>query len=169
MGKATVLLGTGIMTLILAFIGTNHYNNDKEVKSNSYVGTYGNYENDPNLILDADFCLFEDVTYIEDEDEIILDFDTADYLPIGFNAYEGMDFDLNEIEYVEIEPEIELGFETKDYLPIGFNPYDEPKLNIADIVYIEIDEEFELGFDTKQYLPEGFNAHAEVEVNLDDI
>jgi len=162
MGKATVLLGTGIMTLILAFIGTNHCDDDKEVKSNSYVSTYGNYENDPYLILDTDFCLFEDVAYIEEDEEIVLDFDTANYLPIGFNAYEGMDFDLNEIEYVEIETGIELGFDTKDYLPIGFNPYAEPKLNVADIVYIEIDEEFELGFDTKQYLPEGFNAYAEV-------
>lgn len=161
MGKATIILGTGIMALLLAFVGTNHWAVSKETrnKADNMASTYANYANDPYLILDTDFCLLEDVPYIEEYEEIELNFDTKEYLPMGFNAYEGMVFDLGDIEYLEIEDEIELGFNTEKYLPEGFDAYADATLNLDDIIYLEEEEDIELGFNTSTYLPDGFNAY----------
>ncbi len=45
------------------------------------------------------------IEYIEDDDfeEIDLGFDVWSYLPEGFDAYEGMLFELDDIEYIELE------------------------------------------------------------------
>lgn len=43
------------------------------------------------------------VEYIEEEEEIDLSFEPYFNLPLGFNAYEGMEFELNEIEYIELQ------------------------------------------------------------------
>lgn len=61
------------------------------------------------------------IPFIEEEVEIDLGFDTASYLPEGFNPYEGMVFDIDEIEVVEMEENIELDFDIQKYLPKGFN------------------------------------------------
>lgn len=162
MGKATLLLGTGIITLLLTVIGTNHSVTNTEIDkvTTKFVSTYENYENDPYLILDTEICMFENVVYIKENEDIILDFDTSLYLPLGFNAYEGMKFDVSEIEYEEIEEEIVLGFDTKEYLPKDFNPYAKPELKVGDIEYIEDVEEIVLGFDTNLYLPTGFTVNS---------
>jgi hypothetical protein len=66
----------------------------------------------------------ESIEVIELEEEVDIDFDTAEYLPEGFNALDGKnDIDWDKIELVEIEEEVELGFNPKDYLPKGFDPY----------------------------------------------
>ena len=65
----------------------------------------------------------EAIVFVETEEEIDLGFDTADYLPMGFNAYSGLELDLDEIDFVEIEEEIELGFDTAKYLSLGFDAY----------------------------------------------
>ena len=46
------------------------------------------------------------IEYVEDEEEIILDFDPYLYLPFGFNAYEGMRLDINDIDYIDIDEEV---------------------------------------------------------------
>ncbi|MFK7811200.1 MAG: hypothetical protein AB8B59_01825 [Maribacter sp.] len=43
------------------------------------------------------------IEYIEEKEEIDLGFDSYFYLPHGFNAYEGMEFELSDIEYIELE------------------------------------------------------------------
>jgi len=40
------------------------------------------------------------IKYIEEEEVIDLGFDTADYLPEGFNPYE-VYFDLNSVQFIE--------------------------------------------------------------------
>jgi uncharacterized protein YcfL len=50
--------------------------------------------------------MLSSIDYIEDEEEVDLGFDLYFYLPLGFNAYEGMEFDLNDIHYIELEEEI---------------------------------------------------------------
>ena len=62
----------------------------------------------------------------EEEEEIYLGFNTADYLPKDFNPYafpssvEGFDIiDENDI--------FELGFDPKDYLPANFDPFKKVK------------------------------------------
>lgn len=96
------------------------------------------------------------ITYIPEEDEIILGFDVTDYLPEGFDPYKQY-VDLNSIEFVEDEPVLKLN--TSKYLPKGFDAYADPK-GIEGINYIDENDTFDLNFDAKEYLPEGFNAYA---------
>lgn len=97
----------------------------------------------------------DQIVFIENEEEIVLDFDTAAYLPEGFDPYVG---NLNDIAYVDMEEgaEVVLGFETAAYLPEGFDPHIG---DLNDIAYVEGEEIIELGFDTAQYLPQGFCPH----------
>jgi len=113
----------------------------------------------------ADYASYDlnlnEVVYIEDEPEIDLGFDTADYLPEGFNPYERY-FDLNSIIYLEnkVEP---LSFDAQKYLPENFDPYTDV-VDVHSINYME-EEDMDLGFDTKDYLPEDFSPY-EVYVDL---
>ncbi|MGB5429721.1 hypothetical protein [Eudoraea sp.] len=171
MRKATLIVGIVSTTLLLAFNGTSLYSNDLEAndKNKMFTNAFDTYSNNPSSISNTDFCWLDDIVYIEENEQMVLGYDTSLYLPLGFNAYKGMSFDISEIDYVEIEGEIDLGFDTKDYLPLGFNPYAEAGLKLADIEYLEMNEDIDLGFDTKQYLPEDFNPYAVGELNLDEI
>jgi len=102
----------------------------------------------------------KDIDLIEVEEEIELGFDTAQYLPKGFDPYAGMFTAHEDLGLIEVEEEIELGFNAKDYLPEGFNPYKGMIFAIEDIVVIEEEEEFILDFNTKKYLPRSFDALA---------
>lgn len=95
------------------------------------------------------------ITYIQEEDEIILGFDVADYLPEGFDPYKQY-IDLNSIEFMEDENIIKL--DTSKYLPKGFDAYANPK-GIEGINYIDENDNVVLNFDAKKYLPKGFNAY----------
>jgi len=94
------------------------------------------------------------VEYIEEEAEIILGFDVADYLPEGFDPYK-MYVDLNAIAYIAEEIEVE---DLSEHLPVGFDAYAYPN-DVQSINYIDENDEFEIDFDTKKHLPEGFNAY----------
>lgn len=94
------------------------------------------------------------ITYIQEEDEIELGFDVADYLPEGFDPYE-VYFDLNSVEFVEEEWSID--FDTTSYLPVDFDAYADPK-GIEGVNYIDEQDTVELDIDTARYLPEDFNA-----------
>lgn len=101
------------------------------------------------------------IKLLELEEEVILNFETKNYLPVNFNPLKGkFDLDWNKIKLVELEEEVNLDFETKNYLPEHFNPlngkYD---LDWNSIKLVEMDEEVSLDFDTKDYLPEGFNPY----------
>ena len=109
----------------------------------------------------------DDIVYIEEEAEIDLGFNTADYLPEGFDPNEPY-VNLNAIEFIESEEEIDPGFDTSAYLPEDFDPYAFP-VNVMTIDYIEEGEdEIDLGFDTAEYLPDGFDPH-DYYVDLDAI
>ena len=76
------------------------------------------------FVSNNDAVSIESIDIYEVPEEVVLDFDTAEYLPEGFNAKEGMeDIDWNTITLYEVEEELDLGFDTKDYLPKNFNPY----------------------------------------------
>ena len=105
-----------------------------------------------------------EIVFIEEETAIDLGFDTADYLPEGFDPYK-VYFDINSVEFIDDEAE-ELGFETAAYLPEDFNAYANPG-SLDGINYIE-DEDIVLGFDTADYLPEGFDPH-EFYFDLDSV
>ena len=63
------------------------------------------------------------VDVYEVEEELNFDYDTSDYLPMNFDAQEGVNLDWSVIELIEVEEEVEFGFDVKAYLPCGFNPY----------------------------------------------
>ena len=108
-----------------------------------------------------------EIEFIEEETVVDLGFETADYLPEGFNPYETF-FDLNSIIYIGDETEIDLGFDTSEYLPGDFDPYS-ANFDVNAISYIEEgEEEIVLDFDTADYLPEGFNPY-EVYFNVNSL
>ena len=94
------------------------------------------------------------ITYIEDEIEFDLGFDTADYLPEDFDAHR-VYFDLNGVNY--IEEDFAMEWDTKDYLPKEFNAYAYPS-DVQSINFLDESDAFEVGFDTQAYLPLNFNA-----------
>lgn len=107
-----------------------------------------------------------EIVYIEEETSIDLGFDTADYLPEGFDPY-NVYFDVNSVEFMDDES-TELGFDTVAYLPENFDAYANPG-SLEGINYIEIeDETIDLGFDTAKYLPEGFDPY-EFYFDLDSV
>jgi hypothetical protein len=109
----------------------------------------------------------DEIVYIEEEAEIDLGFDTAEYLPEGFDPNKQY-VDLNSIEFIEEVEIADLGFDTTAYLPESFNPYAAPT-DVMNIDYIEEGEDtIDLGFDTKEYLPDGFDPH-ELYVDLNAI
>lgn len=111
---------------------------------------------DPECEWDGDLDL-DEIVFIEEEVEIELGFDTADYLPENFDPNK-LYVDLNAIEYIEDEEEIELNFDLADYLPANFDPYSDPS-GIEGLNYIGDEVEFELGFDTAEYLPLNFDPY----------
>lgn len=111
----------------------------------------GAFANNPNK--DVEVFDINTVEYIEEETEIDLGFDVADYLPEGFDPYK-MYVDFDAIIYIEEEIEIS---DLSQYLPEGFDAYAFPT-DVQSINYIDENDSFTVDFDTKKYLPEGFNA-----------
>jgi hypothetical protein len=162
MKKAGVLLGIGLLgAVLISFIGTHKCEESENEKSLAiFYEETNSFEEILRLQNETEILKIEDIPVIEKEEEISLGFDTAQYLPLGFNAYKGMELDLDDIPFIEEEEEIDLGFDTARYLPEGFNAYEGAEFYIDDIVYIEEEEKIVLGFDTQEYLPENFNAYS---------
>ncbi len=99
------------------------------------------------------------IVYIEEEEVIELGFDTADYLPEGFDPYEVF-FDLNTV--VIIEDELTIDFDSKENLPANFDAYALPT-TIEGFNYINTDDTILLDFDSKQNLPKGFDVYCKIE------
>ena len=112
----------------------------------------GVFASTPNK--DIEIFDINSIEYIEEEAEIVLGFDVADYLPEGFDPYK-MYVDLNAIEY--IEEEIEFAHISTN-LPVGFDAYAYPQ-DVQSINYMDENDALELDFDTKKHLPEGFNPY----------
>ena len=108
-----------------------------------------------NLTSEKDDRVISSVTYIEDDADFELSFDTADYLPEGFNPYEVY---VNLEAVVFIEDEAADHVDTKKYLPTNFDPY-AYATDAAAFDYIDENDTVELNFDVQAYLPKGFNAH----------
>lgn len=105
-----------------------------------------------------------EIVFIEEESYIDLGFDTAEYLPEGFDPY-CVYFDVNSIVFIDDEM-TDLGFDTEEYLPTNFNAYANPN-SIDGINYME-EETVDLGFDTTKYLPEDFDPY-EFYLDLDSV
>ncbi len=93
----------------------------------------------------------------EEEDPFELGFDTADYLPEGFDPHK-MYVDLKDIPFIEDQDEDELGFDSTERLPAGFDPYAAPA-DFTSVSYIETEDDFYPDLDTAAWLPEGFDPY----------
>ena len=128
---------------------------NKNIKLSIVMGfalVNGVFASTPNK--DIEVFDINSIEYIEEEAEIVLGFDVADYLPEGFDPHK-MYVDLNAFDY--IEEEIEFANLAK-YLPADFDAYAYPK-DVHSINYIDENDAFELDFDTKNHLPVGFNPY----------
>lgn len=97
----------------------------------------------------------DSLEYIEEEEVIDLGFDTADYLPEGFDPY-AFYFDLDSVEFIE-ESDLE-DIQLKNRLPEGFDAYSDPE-GIEGINYIDPFDDIVIDFNSKKYLPKGFDAY----------
>lgn len=122
-------------------------------------------------VVDSNFEVINlnEINYVDlnEEEDIDLGFDTAQYLPEGFNPYE-VYFDINSVEFIDTE-NTELAFDTAAFLPEDFNPYT-AVVDIDGINYIDEEEmeEVKLGFNSAEYLPVGFRPY-EVYFNINSI
>jgi len=99
----------------------------------------------------------DSITYIEDENPFNLGFDTADYLPEGFDPYK-VYVDLDAIHFIEAQDTDELGFDTTTALPENFDPYAAPT-DFRSVSYLEVEEDFYPEIDTHAWLPQGFDPY----------
>ena len=95
------------------------------------------------------------IMYIQEEAEINLGFNVADYLPEGFDPHK-IYVDLRAVQF--IEKEYILDFDASKYLPKGFDAFSDP-IGIEGINYIDEIDSYTLDLDTNKYLPKGFNKY----------
>lgn len=114
---------------------------------------HGVFASDPKT--ETDRMVLSSIHYIDEDSDFELDFDTADYLPEGFDPYE-IFVDLDAVIFLEEETLND--FDTKEYLPADFNAYAFPT-NVESMHYIDENDRVELDFDTHERLPEGFDAY----------
>lgn len=106
----------------------------------------------------GDGCLpldWKSITYIEDENEFDLGFNTADYLPLDFDPYQAY-VDLDAIKFLDAEESV---MDYRAYLPADFNAYAYPE-NFRTIDYVDPTDEFTLDFDSAENLPDGFDPYS---------
>lgn len=109
-----------IFSTLLAFNATTitNENSDKIASEVCEQATINEFFEEPN---DLNWSSIE---LLEIEEEVVLCFDTKNYLPKDFNPLEGLfDLDWNSIELVEIEEEVMIDFDTNKYLPKDFCAY----------------------------------------------
>ena len=121
MKKLNVLLGIGILGVLLisakADCGLENANHDPHAKK------YNPFAEGLEIAMESANLDASEIVVLEVEEEVDLGFDTAEYLPLGFNAYEGMELDVEDIVILEEEEEVDLGFDVATYLPENFDAY----------------------------------------------
>lgn len=123
MKKSSAVLG--IVFVAILFIsfkaGQHHHSNNRMVSIFSDV--VSNFEQQLQHQFPTEILKASEIEFFEVEEKVNLGFDTMQYLPLGFNAYAGMEFEAQDLEVFELEEEVDLGFDTAPYLPNGFNAY----------------------------------------------
>ena len=99
------------------------------------------------------------VNVSDTEDEYPFDFNTKDYLPLGFDPYEGMIIDESNLL---IEEPVVFDFDTNAYLPEGFDPYE----GMFKYKMVWNEEQVKFNFDTKKYLPKKFDPYKKVSAKV---
>ena len=67
------------------------------------------FRNDgPTMDEQAEAKLLSSIEYIEEEEVIDLGFDVHQYLPLDFDPYKGMIYNVEDIQYIELDEELEM-------------------------------------------------------------
>lgn len=123
MKKSSVVLGIVVVAILFISFKVDHHHH----KNDEIVGIFSDmncaFEKQLEWQSSTEILMVSEIEFIALEDDIDLGFDPAIYLPIGFNAYSGMELGAKDLEVLELEEEIDLGFDPAIYLPQGFNAY----------------------------------------------
>ncbi|MBT8205299.1 MAG: hypothetical protein KJP14_04320 [Eudoraea sp.] len=107
-----------------------------------------------NSPLHSDQNETDKVIYIEEVSPVDLGFDTALYLPEGFDPY-AIPENIMDVSFIEDEAKIQLDFDVEQYLPKHFDPY-KKYFDLNSIQFIEEEEVIEFDFEIQDYLPADF-------------
>lgn len=121
MKKLSVLIGLGILGALLISAKATHYCVDTD--HNPHRSMNNIFAEGLQIEMESANLEASEIVLLEEEEEVDLGFDTAEYLPLGFNAYEGMALDVEDIILIEEEEEVDLGFDVALYLPENFDAY----------------------------------------------
>ncbi|UWX55221.1 hypothetical protein NYZ99_00915 [Maribacter litopenaei] len=121
MKKLSVLLGIGILGVLLISAKATNFCVDAD--HNPHVSNHNPFAEGLQIEMESANPDASEIVLLEEEEEVDLGFDTAEYLPLGFNAYEGMELDVEDIVILEDEEEVDLGFDVAPYLPENFDAY----------------------------------------------
>lgn len=121
MKKISVLIGIGILGALLLSSKASHYCTEADIDGHSL----GNNPFAEGLKMEMESANMDpnEIVLFEEEEEVVLGFDTSEYLPLGFNPYEGMELDAKDIVVLEEEEEVVLDFDVTQYLPQNFDAY----------------------------------------------
>ena len=72
-------------------------------------------------VADADIAMLEAYTILNEEEDAIFDFNTEDYLPADFTAYNEDELILTEYELLKTEDDEPFDFDTSLYLPVNLH------------------------------------------------
>lgn len=103
-----------------------------------------------------DYEMREDYNALQQEEDTPFEFDSLNYLPENFNAYDEDEYVLTQYGLLNTEADVVFEFDTSNYLPEDFNAYDQDEyiLTQHELLNTEADAPFE--FDTSDYLPVAF-------------
>jgi hypothetical protein len=71
----------------------------------------------------SDMEMREEYNRLHTEEDVLFEFNTSNYLPIGFNAYDEDEFVLVSYDLLNMEVDAPFDFNTSDYLPVDFYVY----------------------------------------------
>ncbi|PIB28520.1 hypothetical protein [Maribacter sp. 4G9] len=121
MNKLSVLLGTAILGVLLISAKANP--NCVDTNHDPHKAKYNPFAEGLQIAMESANLDASEIVVLKIEEEVDLGFDTSQYLPLGFNAYEGMELDVKDIVVLEAEEEVHLGFDVSKYLPENFDAY----------------------------------------------
>lgn len=120
--SSAVLVIIGLSILFISFKAGHHYHMNNPMGS-IFSDVISVVEHQLQHQFPTEILKASEIQFFEIEEEVDLGFDTTEYLPMGFNAYAGMEFEAQDLEVFELEEQVDLGFDTAPFLPKGFNAY----------------------------------------------
>lgn len=170
MKRTSILLGIGVLAVVLLSFRARHKCDEhKHKRDNIALNAHFKHLFEEGLQLEeiAANLAVEDIHVVEMEEEIELGFDVADYLPEGFDAYQGMEKQLknNSATHEELLSQKEI----QQLFAEGIRLETEAaNLKAADIHVIEVGEDIDLGMEIIANLPENVDPYQGLDPKLED-